>query len=78
MSKIFITGGAGYVGSELVPSLLESGHHVTVYDLMIYGEDVLPDHINLKKNKRRYKRHRSYKKKFKKTRNIYSFSLYFK
>ena len=41
MSKIFITGGAGYVGSELVPSLLDSGHHVTVYDLMIYGEDVL-------------------------------------
>ena len=51
MSKIFITGGAGYVGSELVPSLLDSGHHVTVYDLMIYGEDVLPNHNNLKKIK---------------------------
>ena len=52
--KIFITGGAGYVGSKLVPKLLNLGHEVTVLDLMIYGEDVLPNHENLKKNKRRY------------------------
>ena len=49
MSKksIFITGGAGYVGSCLVPKLLEDGHKVTVLDLMIYGEEVLPKHKNL-------------------------------
>ena len=49
MSKksIFITGGAGYVGSCLVPKLLEEGHTVTVLDLMIYGEEVLPKHKNL-------------------------------
>ena len=46
--KIFITGGAGYVGSKLVPKLLELGHKVTVLDLMIYGENVLPNHKNLK------------------------------
>ncbi len=46
--KIFVTGGAGYVGSKLVPKLLELGHKVTVLDLMIYGENVLPNHINLK------------------------------
>ena len=46
--KIFITGGAGYVGSALVPDLLKSGHHVTVIDLMIYGNDVLDNHPNLK------------------------------
>jgi nucleoside-diphosphate-sugar epimerase len=42
MKKIFITGGAGYVGAMLVPRLLQEGHRVTVLDLMIYGEDVLP------------------------------------
>ena len=45
-NHIFITGGAGYVGSELVPTLLEKGHKVTVYDLFLYG-DVLKKHPNL-------------------------------
>ncbi len=49
--KIFITGGAGYVGSKLVPKLINLGHSVTVLDLMIYGEDVLDDHEELKKIK---------------------------
>jgi len=48
MNKIFITGGAGYVGAVLVPNLLEDGYAVTVLDLMIYGDDVLPSHPNLK------------------------------
>ena len=42
MKKIYITGGSGYVGAMLVPRLLQEGHSVTVLDLMIYGEDVLP------------------------------------
>ncbi len=41
MQKIFITGGAGYVGAALTPYLLSKGYEVTVYDLMIYGEEVL-------------------------------------
>ena len=45
--SVFITGGAGYVGAMLVPRLLQEGHSVTVLDLMIYGEDVLPGHQNL-------------------------------
>ncbi len=49
--KIFITGGAGYVGSKLVPKLLDLGHEVTVLDLMIYGEEVLKNHKNLRKIK---------------------------
>ena len=44
MKKIFITGGAGYVGSKLVPKLLKLNYRVTVLDLMIYGENVLPKH----------------------------------
>ena len=48
MKKIFVTGGAGYVGSSLVPKLLKEGYQVTVYDLMIYGENVIQPHDNLK------------------------------
>ena len=51
MKKIFVTGGAGYVGSVLVPKLLEKNYKVTVYDLFLYGDDVLGDHQNLKKIK---------------------------
>ena len=51
MKKIFITGGAGYVGSKLVPKLLELNYEVTVLDLMIYGEDVLANNKKLKKIK---------------------------
>lgn len=48
LKNIFITGGAGYVGAVLVPKLLAKGYNVTVLDLMIYGENVLPKHPNLK------------------------------
>jgi nucleoside-diphosphate-sugar epimerase len=51
MPKLFqhvlVTGGAGYVGSNLVPKLLAAGHRVTVLDLCIYG-DVLPPHADLR------------------------------
>ena len=47
--KILITGGAGYVGSALVPKLLDLGHDITVFDLMIYGERVFDNHKKLKK-----------------------------
>ncbi len=47
MKKIFITGGAGYVGAVLTPYLLKLGHSVTVMDLMMYG-NVLDKHKNLK------------------------------
>ncbi|HJN24705.1 MAG TPA: NAD(P)-dependent oxidoreductase, partial [Rhodospirillales bacterium] len=39
--SILVTGGAGYVGSALIPGLLTAGHKVTVLDLYLYGEDAL-------------------------------------
>ncbi len=47
--SIFITGGAGYVGSYLVPEFLKLGYKVTVYDIMYFGDDFLPkENPNLK------------------------------
>ncbi len=46
--SIFITGGAGYCGSKLVPQLLKNNYLVTVYDIMYYGDNFLPkSHPNL-------------------------------
>lgn len=36
--NVLVTGGAGYVGSALVPKLLDAGHRVTVLDLYLYGD----------------------------------------
>lgn len=44
--RIAITGGAGFVGSQLVPYLLQYDHHVTVLDTFWFG-DKLPQHKNL-------------------------------
>jgi nucleoside-diphosphate-sugar epimerase len=35
--KIFITGGAGYIGSALIPKLLDKGYKVTIYDCLFHG-----------------------------------------
>jgi len=43
--NVLVIGGAGYVGTVLVNELLDLGHNVTSYDLMMYGE-----HFNLNKN----------------------------
>ena len=44
--KILVAGGAGYVGSFLVPVLLEHGYDVDVIDLMWFGNN-LPDKVKL-------------------------------
>lgn len=36
--KICVTGGAGYVGAQLIPKLIYEGHDVTVLDTFWYGD----------------------------------------
>lgn len=43
IKTVFVTGGAGYVGSVLVPKLLKEGYKVKVLDLYMYGDDVLDE-----------------------------------
>ena len=49
MSKILITGGAGYIGSMLCTKLLEAGHVVTAVDLLKYDKGSL-NHLYFQKN----------------------------
>jgi nucleoside-diphosphate-sugar epimerase len=47
MTKVLVTGGAGYKGCVLVPKLLRAGYSVVVYDLMLYGDEGLSRHKDL-------------------------------
>ena len=47
IKKVLVTGGGGYVGSSLIPKLLEANFEINVLDLMIYGE-TLPKNPKLK------------------------------
>ncbi|NGX35225.1 MAG: UDP-glucose 4-epimerase [Candidatus Anoxychlamydiales bacterium] len=52
--RILVIGGAGYVGSKLVPELLNQKHQVIVYDLYIYGDHIF-DTVNDKNDLKQIK-----------------------
>ncbi len=46
MKKVFITGGAGYVGSILIPKLLKEGYDVTTIDTLFFTDIGLKSVLN--------------------------------
>jgi nucleoside-diphosphate-sugar epimerase len=39
--RVLVTGGAGYIGTSLIPQLLKKGHQVRVMDSLLFGGDQL-------------------------------------
>ncbi len=52
MSKVLITGGAGFIGSYVCRKLLEMGHEIVVYDAFVHYispiKSVLKDYFELR------------------------------
>lgn len=41
--RVLVIGGAGYIGSALLPKLLDKGYYVRVLDKLVYGDEPIRD-----------------------------------
>lgn len=44
--NVVVIGGAGYIGSALIPKLLEKGYYVRLLDLFLYGMEPIAPYVN--------------------------------
>ncbi len=47
MEQVLVTGAGGYIGTTLIPMLLERGYKVRALDRYFFGKDHLPQHDRL-------------------------------
>lgn len=47
MSRLLVTGAGGYIGTVLIPMLLERGHEVVALDRYFFGRELLAEHPRL-------------------------------
>jgi nucleoside-diphosphate-sugar epimerase len=46
VKKVLVIGGAGYIGSALLPKLLDKGYHVRLLDLLLFGTEPIAEVID--------------------------------
>ena len=46
IKNVLVIGGAGYIGSALLPKLLDHGYHVRILDLLLYGSEPIQDYLD--------------------------------
>jgi nucleoside-diphosphate-sugar epimerase len=46
VKNVLVIGGAGYIGSALLPRLLDKGYNVRLLDLLLYGTDPIKEWLN--------------------------------